>query len=194
MPHTHRTPFWVVATASSAGGLHALRLVLGGLPGDFPAAVLVVQHLPVSRNSVLAQILDRGCALPVHYGAAGTAVHPGHVYVAPAGRHLALEPDYSLSLSDTPPVHGVRPSADVLFESIGRVCGTRGVAVVLTGLDGDGSGCCGGVRRAGGTVIAQDPATAKYPGMPRSAIDAGCVSRVVPLAGIAGVLESLVAG
>lgn len=194
MPHTRPTPFWVVATASSAGGLHALRTVLGGLPRDFPAAVLVVQHLPVLRRGVMAPILARGCALPVRDAAAGADVLPGHVYVAPAGRHLALEPDFSLSLSDTPPVHGVRPSADVLFESVARVCGVRGVAVVLTGMDGDGSRSCGGVRRAGGTVIAQDPETAAYPDMPRSAIHAGCVSRVVPLAGIAGFLEILVAG
>jgi two-component system chemotaxis response regulator CheB len=187
-------PFWVVATASSAGGLHALTTVLEALPADFPAAVLAVQHLEPGRPSRLPALLQRRCALRVHDAVEGMPVRPGHVYVAMPGRHLALGPDFTILSPPEPPAHSSRPSAEVLFGSLPAACGSRCVAVVLTGRDGDGSVRCADVRRAGGTVIAQDPGTAEYPGMPQSAIDAGCVTRVLPLADIPAALRTLVSG
>lgn len=194
MPHAQQAPFWVVATASSAGGMRALQSLLAELPADFPAAVLVVQHMMPGQRSLLAAILDRGCALPVHEAESGERIAPGRVYVAAPGRHLVLEPDLTLTLSHAAPEHHVRPSAEVLFASVARACGPRCAAVVLTGRDGDGSLRCSDVRTAGGTVIAQDPATAEYPWMPQSAIDTGCVSMVLSLAEIPAALQTLVAG
>jgi two-component system chemotaxis response regulator CheB len=181
----------VIALAASAGGLEALGEVLPALPAGFPAAVLVLLHLYPGRESVLAEVLSRQCALPVWRARAGEPVRPGTVYVAPPGRHLLVQPPGILALSAAPPEHYVRPSADPLFRTLAGVFGKRAVAVVLTGRDSDGSGGVAAVRDAGGVVIAQDPASAREPGMPRNSIRTGAVHHVLPLAEIGPALVRL---
>jgi len=107
----------VLALACSAGGLAVLRRILGALPKDFPAAVVVIQHLDPRHRSLMADILDRRTSLPVKEAVDGERIRPGHVYIAPPNRHLLLNPDATLSLTQTELVHFVRPSADLLFES-----------------------------------------------------------------------------
>jgi two-component system chemotaxis response regulator CheB len=192
VPGAPAAPPFVVVVAASMGGVAALGQLLGPLPADFPAAVLVVQHLSPDHPSRLAAVLRGRTALRVQEAAGGEAVQAGTVYLAPPARHLLLGADGTLSLSDGPPVHFSRPSADVLFESAAAAFGERVVAVVLTGRDSDGSRGVAEVRRLGGSAVAQDPETAAVPSMPVNAIRTGAVERVLPLAAIAPALLQLV--
>lgn len=182
----------MVAIGASLGGMAALREVLGALPADLPAAVLVVQHLEPNRSSVLARILDQCGPLAAAEAAGGETVEAGRVYVSPPGRHLVMEPGGRLALSDAPRVRYSRPSADTLFLSVAEHAPGPVVAVVLTGFQSDGSGGVDAVRARGGTVIAQDEATSLAFGMPGSAIATGAVHHVLPLPEIAPMIVRLV--
>jgi two-component system chemotaxis response regulator CheB len=119
-------------------------------------------------------------------------LRPATVFVALPDWHLLVNDNGTLSLSRSPKVHSVRPSADRLFESLAASFGERAIAVVLTGAASDGSGGVSVIKRMGGVVIAQDAATAEFPGMPRSAVATGAVDFIVPLDGIASRLGMLV--
>jgi two-component system chemotaxis response regulator CheB len=187
-------PRLVVAIGASLGGVAALREVLGALPAGFPGAVLVVLHLEDRLPSLLADVLRPALALDVHDARAGERAAEGTVYLAPPGAHLRVEADGTLSLSSGPPVHNVRPSADVLFASAAASFGAAVVAVVLTGRNRDGADGAVRVRAGGGRVIAQDPAGAAAAGMPESAIRAGAVDLVLPLEAIAPALLKFAEG
>lgn len=182
----------MVSVVASLGGIAALRRLLSHLPADFPAAVLVVQHLERGRPSHVPELLAHDSQLPVREARGGERMREGVVYVAPPDRHLVVAADCTLALSDAPPEHYSRPSGDPLFRSMAEHCGSRGVAVVLTGRDADGSGGVGVVHAAGGTVLAQDPATAVDGSMPRASIRTGAVDRVLPLDEIGPALANLV--
>ncbi|HYM49237.1 MAG TPA: chemotaxis protein CheB, partial [Candidatus Limnocylindrales bacterium] len=111
--------FDIVALAASAGGIVALGCVLAGLPSGFPAAVVVVQHLDPRHRSLLADILSRRTRVSVTQAEDGQTIRPATVYIAPPDRHLLVNPDGTLALSHSELVHFVRPSADLLFESVG---------------------------------------------------------------------------
>lgn len=184
-------PKHVVALAASAGGLSALTEILSSLPADFAAPVLVVQHLSPKHRSWLSEILGRRVALPVVQVQGGERMEAGRVYVAPPNFHLMVEPGGVLGLSDIARVHFVRPSADLLFASLAESWGKGAIAVVLTGTGRDGSeGVCA-IKKHGGTVIAQDEASADFFGMPEAAFRTGAVDQVLPLEGIASVLIDL---
>ena len=185
--------FEVVALAASAGGRAALSEVLGGLPAGFAAAVVLVQHLDPRHRSLMADILARRTPLRVRQAGAGDRLGPGGVWVAPPDHHLLVNGDGTLSLSQTELVHFVRPSADLMFESMAAGFGDRAIAVVLTGTGSDGSMGVRAVKKRGGTVIAQDRATSEFFGMPGAAIKTGCVDFTLPLAEIAPALITLVA-
>ena len=187
-PPPPRVP--VVALVASVGGLQAFSEVLGGLPADFPAAVLVMQHLEPERASHLVRILDERTPLHVHEAVSGAALATGHVYVAPPGRHLEITAGRTLALSDAPRVAFSRPSADVLLQSL-AAAGEPVIAVVLTGRGQDGAIGSVQVRRGGGTVLAQDESTSQEFGMPGAAALAGGVDEVLPLAEIAPRLIAL---
>lgn len=184
--------FDVVALASSAGGLQALSQVLSGLPVEFPAAVAVVQHLDPRHRSLMADILSRRTALQVKQAEEGDRLCAGTVYIAPPDKHLLVNGDGTCSLSHSELVHFVRPSADLLFESVAASFKERAIAVVLTGSGSDGSMGVRGIKKMGGTVIAQDQATSEFFGMPGAAIQTGSVDFVLPLAEIPSALVTLV--
>jgi two-component system chemotaxis response regulator CheB len=186
--------FDIVALASSAGGLRVLRELVGGLPADFPAAVLVAQHQSAAYSSHLAEILARCTALPVTTAAQGVAPGPGVVYVAPAGRHLIVTAAAVFDTGRTTRECYVRPSADLLFESVAARYGDRTVAVVLSGMGSDGARGVRAVRAADGFVIAQDESTSDHFDMPRAAIDTGRVDIVLPSYRLAFALTALVMG
>ncbi|MFJ4712141.1 chemotaxis protein CheB [Streptomyces sp. NPDC088785] len=189
----HRPPdgFAVVAVATSAGGVHGLTVLLSGLDADFPLPVLVVQHLDPHHRTVLAGILDRRTGLEVKLAEEGDTVRPGTVHLAPPDRHLLVGADGTLTLSRSEPVHFLRPCADLLFESVAEAYGARAVAVVLTGTGRDGATGVDAVKSRGGTVIAQDSATAQFGGMPEAAVDTGSVDLVLPLEEIPAVIRGL---
>jgi two-component system chemotaxis response regulator CheB len=185
-------PFGVVALAASAGGLTALSQVLSGIPGDFRAAIVVVQHLDPRHRSLMADILSRRTALHVRQAAEGDRMSPGTVFIAPPDRHLLVNPDSTLSLSQSELVHFVRPSADLLFESVAASYRDRAIAVVLTGSGSDGSMGVRGIKKMGGTVIVQDGKTAEFSGMPEAATHTGAADFILPLEEIASALVTLV--
>ena len=188
------TGFDIVGLAASAGGLKALTDVLAALPVDFPAALVVLQHLDPRHRSLMAEILGKRTALPVKEAAEGDRLEPGRAYVAPPNRHLLVNSDRTLSLTQTELVHFVRPSADLLFESIAASYRERAIAVVLSGSGKDGAMGVKAIKKMGGTVIVQDEQTSEFFGMPAAAQQTGNVDFVLPLHEIAGALQTLVRG
>jgi two-component system chemotaxis response regulator CheB len=184
--------FDVVAIASSAGGLAALTSVLSSIPSNLPAAVLVVQHLDPRHRSLMAEILSRRTALTVKQAEDGMTIEGGIVYVAPPDNHLLANNHRTLSLTQSELVHFLRPSADLLFESVAAAYRERAIAVVLTGSGRDGAMGVRAIKKMGGTVIAQDEGTSEFFAMPNAAIETGVVDFVLPLEEISPALVSLV--
>lgn len=193
-PRQPALSFFLVAMSASAGGLQALGRVLSSLPSRLPAAIVVVQHLDPHHRSRMAEILAKRTALHVAEAMEGEWLRPGQVRIAPPDRHLLVNPDGSLTLSQSELVHFVRPSADLLFESAAAAFGKRVIAVVLTGTGSDGAMGVTAVKKMGGTVIAQDEASSDFFGMPGAAIKAGAVDLVLPLAEIPSAIVALVTG
>jgi two-component system chemotaxis response regulator CheB len=189
---TDPAPYEVVALASSAGGIHALGVVLAGLRPELSVPVLIVQHLDRRHKTIIAEVLGRRTELPVRLAAAGERARPGCAYIAPPDHHLLVGPSGMLSLSDSELVHFVRPSADLLFESVAGAYGPAAIACVLTGTGNDGAMGVSAVKSRGGTVIAQDPDNAEFRGMPDAAVAAGAVDFLLPLDEIASVITGLV--
>jgi two-component system chemotaxis response regulator CheB len=182
-----------VAISTSAGGIRALHSILTSLPASLAAAVLVVQHLLPDRDSHLVEILGWHTNLQVLQARSAQRLERGTVYVAPPDAHLIVGIDRRLVLSHLPPVHHCRPSGDRLFESLPAAFGRAAVAVVLTGFGRDGAAGAQCVRRAGGTVIVQDPVTAQFGDMPRAALREGAVDHILPLDAIGPMVRELVA-
>lgn len=183
--------FPVVVFGASAGGIQAIGDILFSLPKEFPAAIAIVQHRS-SQPGLLAEVLSRRSGRVIRDAAEGDQLTPGCIFLAPADKHLLINPDASLSLSGSLRIRSSRPAADVLFASGAGSLGDRLIAVVLTGGDSDGMDGVEAVHRAGGWVIVQDPATAETPGMPVSALTTGCVDAMLPLDEIGPALLRLV--
>lgn len=184
--------FKIVALAASAGGLRAITEVLAALPADFPAVLLVLQHLDPHHRSLMAEILARRTPLRVKEAAEGDRLAPGTAYVAPPNRHLLVNPDGTLSLSQSELVHFVRPSADLLFESLAASFRERAIGVVLSGSGSDGSMGVKAIKKMGGTVIVQS--AAEFGGMPGAALKTGMVDFTATLDRIPPMLKTLVTG
>lgn len=170
--HARGAPAAVVVGAS-AGGIEALLGLLGALPADFPAPLLLVLHRrpqPAAADPTLAGVLGRGCALPVCEALDGQPLRPGEVIVAPADYHLLVDPGPVVALSRDPPEHHCRPAIDPLFDSAAALFGPRLLALVLTGANDDGARGAAAVRRAGGCLWVQAPDTASVATMPAAAI------------------------
>ena len=182
----------IVAVAASAGGLAALSEVLSPLPADFAATVVVVQHLDPRHRSLLADILSRRTGLRVKQAEEGEQLQPATVYIAPPDRHLLITPGGTVSLTQSELVHFVRPSADLLFESVAASYTDHAIAVVLTGTGHDGAMGVTAIKKTGGTVIVQDQASAEFFGMPGAAIQTGGADFILPLNEIAAALITLV--
>jgi len=185
------TAFDIVVLAASAGGLRAITMIVEELPSDFPAALAVVQHLDPKHRSLMPQILKRHTQLHVAQAEDGARLQSGWVYTAPPDQHLLLNGDMTFTLARTELVHFVRPSADLLFESAAAACKQRALAVVMTGTGSDGNMGVRAIKKMGGWVIVEDPATAEFSGMPAAAVDTGSADLIVPLAEIAPAIMRL---
>jgi two-component system chemotaxis response regulator CheB len=185
-------PFDIVAIAASAGGLKAITEVLAALPADFPAALVVVQHLDPRHRSLMADILNRRTALRVKEAAHGDRLEAGTAFVAPPNHHLLVDPDRTLALTKTELVHFVRPSADLLFESVAGSHRERAIAVVLSGSGVDGAMGVRAIKKTGGTVIVQEPSSSEFRGMPDAAENTQQADFILPLGEIAAAIVSLV--
>ncbi len=175
----------LLALAASTGGPGALAAVLGRLPADFPAPILVVQHVTRGFGADLAVWLNRQTALTVQVAEHGAPLQPGLVWVAPDDCHLLVSPSRLAAL--IPAANGDRycPSADQLFASAARVFGNTAVGVILTGMGDDGAHGLAVLRQTGAHTIAQDEATSLIFGMPSVAIKQKAVETVLPVEKIA---------
>ncbi len=169
----------LVVTGSSAGGIEALSTLLGGLPADFRAAVVVAQHLDPGIPSNLAAILSKHTVLQVVTVNAPTKLRPGTVFVIPSDRHVEVTGDSVIVRADCE-LGRPKPSIDFFFASAAEAYDERVIAVVLTGLGSDGSNGARAVKRNGGTVIIEDPMTASFPSMPAS-LEPSVVDVIAPL-------------
>jgi two-component system chemotaxis response regulator CheB len=188
------TGFPIVALVCSAGGIDALTRVLAPLPGDLPAAVIVVQHLSPDHHSELAALLDTRTALAVAAATDGSTLAPGRVLVAPAGQHTLVTGEQTIALIPSGATPPYRPSADLLLATLAVTCGARAIAVVLSGRGNDAATGASAVHRFGGTVIASTALSSTQASMPQATIDRdNAVDHVVPLDDIAELLHTLTA-
>lgn len=174
----------IVAIGASWGGVHAVGVVLRGLPPDFPVPIVIAQHRGEESRTHLADTLGRRAAIPVVEATDKDIPEPGRAYLAPPGYHLLVE-RASLSLSTDDQVRFSRPSIDVLFESVADSFGEDAVGVILTGASDDGAAGLAHIRRRGGVTIVQEPATAARRTMPDAALASGQAHRVLQLDEIA---------
>jgi two-component system, chemotaxis family, CheB/CheR fusion protein len=156
----------LVVIGSSAGGIDALRVLLSTLPADFAAPVVIAQHLDPRRASALVDVLASASTLPVRSVSGELPLELGHVYVVPADRDVIISDHHVSVRTDT--ASGSRPSVDRLLATAARSFGDGLVAVVLTGMGSDGAAGAQAVKAYGGTVVVQNPDTARFPGMPES--------------------------
>lgn len=184
----------VVVIGASTGGPHALQTVLHELPADLPAALLIVQHLPIGFTHALAERLNTISPLAIQEAAVGNALQLGVGLLAPSGFHMTLDRDGLIALNTDPTRHGVRPAVDLTMAAAAQHYGKQVVGVVLTGMGRDGTEGALAIRAAGGQVIAEAEASCVVWGMPRSVVEAGAADVVVPLPEVAKTIERLVRG
>jgi two-component system chemotaxis response regulator CheB len=180
----------VVVVGASAGGLEALQRLLADLPANLDAAVLVVLHTSNHEGSALSNILDRAGPLLVLHPQDGALIRKGRVYIAPPNVHMMVVED-RVHLVPSPRENLHRPAIDPLFRSAAAAYGARVIAVVLTGLLDDGTSGLMVVRASGGEAIVQDPDTATFASMPRSALKQVPDAHVLPLERIPEMLVRL---
>jgi two-component system chemotaxis response regulator CheB len=192
-----RWPSRIVAIGVSTGGPQALQYLFSQIPADFPACVVVVQHMPEGFTQMFAQRLDESCPLEVKEAQSGDLLLAGRVLVCPGDRHIKvrrMEHGDVAILVDQARVHGHRPSADVLFQSVAQEFGRKTIGVLMTGMGEDGAAGLGVIREAGGHTIAQHPESCVVDSMPRAAIEQGFAQRIVSLAGMAEAIISRCSG
>ena len=182
----------VLGIGASLGGPRALAVLLKGLPNDLPVPICVVQHISQGFSQGLASWLGSESGLKVKEAEDGEPLVASTVFIAPTGAHLTVGTGDEIVLDGGPAVDGFRPSATALFASLARRYGRRVIGVVLTGMGRDGADGLAAVRAAGGRTLAQDEATSVVYGMPRAAVEAGAVERVLPLEEIAEAITGLV--
>jgi two-component system, chemotaxis family, protein-glutamate methylesterase/glutaminase len=182
-----------IVVGASAGGVDALSVLLPALPRDLQAPVFVVLHLPRDRPSLLVEIFQPKCTLPVREAEDKEPVEAGTLYFAPPDYHLLVDAGPHLALSADEPVHYSRPSIDVLFESAADRYGARLLGIVLTGANEDGAAGAAAVQRAGGITLVQQPESAQVPLMPASALKRAAPTHVLTLAAMAALLRTLAA-
>jgi len=171
----------VVAVGCSTGGPRALTEIIPLLTADIPACIVVVQHMPPRFTASLAERLDAISDIQVKEAANGDKIRPGIVYIAPGDYHILAGKNDVLYLNQDPPQHGVRPSVNVFMQSVASVYGKRGIGVILTGMGTDGRAGTLAIKEHGGYVLAEHENSCVVYGMPRAAIEAGSVDRVIVL-------------
>jgi two-component system chemotaxis response regulator CheB len=186
-------PSRIIAIGISTGGPNALQFLLAQIPADFPASILIVQHMPEGFTEMFAKRLDECSPLEVQEARSGDLLLAGRVLLCPGNRHMMVRRmprGDMVVLTDAPHVNGHRPSVDVLFHSVAQEFSLTAVGVLMTGMGDDGASGLGAIKAAGGMTIAQSEESCVVSGMPRSAITKGYANRIVSLEGMAAYLLS----
>lgn len=188
-PRAVKTP--LVAIGASAGGPAALATILRDLPADFPAAIVIVQHVDPRFAPGMADWLGHQCLLPVRITQAGDCARPGLALLACTNKHLMLDAAGLLVYGDEPRDIPHRPSVDVFFHSVERHWPGAAIGVLLTGMGADGAAGLKALRRRGAVTIAQDQASSAVFGMPKSAAAIDAASEILSLQRIGPRLREL---
>jgi two-component system chemotaxis response regulator CheB len=181
----------IVAIGTSTGGTQALELVLNSMPRIMPG-IVVVQHMPEKFTEAFAARLDAMCEASVVEASDGDRVLPGHVLIAPGGRHMSVRRDgaqYRVHVADGPPVNRHKPSVDVLFRSVAECAGRNAMGVIMTGMGDDGARGLKQMRDAGAHTVAQNEATCVVYGMPGEAVKLGAVEIEAALQALPGLIQ-----
>ncbi len=182
----------IVAIGVSTGGPPAVQKVLSALPADFPACILIAQHMPATFTEAFARRLDNVCKIHVSEARGGDKIGPGLAYVCPGGRHLRLDMHGPLPFIDvvSEPADALyKPSVNVLMESAGNSMGRRVVGVTMTGMGSDGVEGSRILKEKGGYLIAQNEASCVVYGMPKAVVDAGLADEVVGVDSLAASIQ-----
>jgi two-component system chemotaxis response regulator CheB len=181
----------LVAIGASTGGPPVLQTILSGLPRDFPAPVLIVQHMATGFLQGMVDWLGETCPMPLKIAAFGENVLPGHVYFAPDGHHMGIESRNKIVLTAEAPEHGARPSVSYLFRSVAKSYGGTAAGVLLTGMGRDGAEEMKALKEKGAATIAQDRESSVVYGMPAAAVELGAADYVLSPQQIPAALRDL---
>lgn len=184
--------FPVVVLAASTGGPATVLRLVPGFTKDFPAAVLLVQHMPASFTSQFALQLAEFTSIRVKDAEQNEALQPGCLYVCPGSHHLRITPGGRIQLDNSGRIGGYLPRMDVTMETVAAYVGAMSIAAVLTGMGNDGAKGVQAIKAAGGLVLAQDEATSVIFGMPAEAIKTGAVDHVLGIDEIYPAIEKRV--
>jgi two-component system, chemotaxis family, protein-glutamate methylesterase/glutaminase len=182
----------IVVIGASTGGPPVLQTILSGLPGNFPAPVLIVQHMCPGFVQGFAVSLERSSALPVHVATQGELLLPGHVYLAPDNLQMGVLKGGRVTLNNSPPENGLRPAASYLFRSVAEVYGRKAIGILLTGMGRDGAEELKLMKAEGALTIAQDKESSVIHGMPGEAIKLNAATYILPPAAVAALLNKIV--
>ncbi|WP_082029554.1 chemotaxis protein CheB [Tateyamaria sp. ANG-S1] len=188
-----KEPLRVIGIAASAGGLEAVSLLVQNLPQEANAVYVIAQHMSPTHKSVLSTLISRETSLPVLELSAETEPERGSIYVTPPNTDVVLGSGILRLRNPSGHVASPKPSADRLFKSLANEQGENCMGIVLSGTGSDGSYGVQAIREVGGITIAQDPASAKYDGMPTSAIETGCIDLTLSPEQIGTHLEKILA-
>jgi two-component system chemotaxis response regulator CheB len=186
-----KAPTKVVAIGISTGGPNALQYLLSQLPGNFPGAIVVVQHMPEGFTDLFARRLHECCAIDVKEAHSGDVLLAGRALICPGNRHMRVKRmplGDVVVLGDDDKVNGHRPSVDVLFRSVAHEFRVNAMGLLMTGMGEDGADALGEIKTAGGLTVAQDEHSCVVFGMPKAAIERGHATRVVSLEALANLL------
>jgi len=174
----------VVVIGVSTGGPPAVQKVLSALPANFPASIVIAQHMPQAFTGPFAKRLDGLCKISVKEAEPGDRLKTGCAFIAPGGRHLLLKQQISrveLQISTEPASALYKPSANVLITSAAEAVGRRALGVILTGMGSDGMEGIRALKQKGGRALAQSDATCVVYGMPKAIVDAGLSDEIVDI-------------
>lgn len=185
-------PDSIIAIASSTGGPEAISIILPDLPAKLPCPVVIAQHISDGFVSGMVEWLEKITKLNVKVGIEGEALEAGTVYVSPSEKHMEVNSARRVSLVERKPKDIYRPSCDMLLSSVARVYGPRSIGIILTGMGSDGAAGMKKIKEAKGITIAQDQKTSVVFGMPKVAIDSGCIQKILSVDEISSEIIKLV--
>jgi len=183
-----------VVIGASTGGPKALQEVLTKLPSDLGVPVFVVQHMPEGFTKVFSERLDKACKMKVIEASEGMKISKDTIYIAKGGKHMTVGSNNVINLNEEPPMWGVRPAVDQLFNSAIKVYGGNLISAILTGMGRDGADGTSNIKDSGGITISEDKSTCIIYGMPKAAFETGKVDLVAPLNEIASRIIKIIKG